>query len=171
MDSSWNYFSQFPRNLAKSKLIKQVWSCKPLWHCKYSVILKSKVKFDKTYMKMSKYENSVFPHFLHSTVNLTAWRPNNTNVTLMSFLRPFTETITFKRKVFFKNYTMLSKLTKSVRKCQHPILWRNHQNWNLSFRNFLLKYEPRIKDKELHDKEQKIYTNLFYFYVLNKLSP
>ena len=49
---------------------------------------------------MSKYENSVFPYFLHSTVNLTAWRPNNTNVTLMSFLRPFTETITFKRKVF-----------------------------------------------------------------------
>ena len=71
---------------------------------------------------MSKYENSVFPYFLHSTVNLTAWRPNNTNVTLKYFLRLFTETITFKRKVFLKNYTMLSKLTKSVRKCQHPIL-------------------------------------------------
>ena len=30
------------------------------------------------------------------------------------------------------------------------------QNWNLSFCNFLLKYEPRMKDKEPHDKEQKI---------------
>ena len=26
--------------------------------------------------------------------------------------------------------------------------WRNHRNWNLPFHNFLLKYEPRIKDKE-----------------------
>ena len=60
---------------------------------------------------------------------------------------------------------MLLKLTKSVRNCQHPILWRNHQNWNLSFRNFLLKYEPRIKDNELHGKEQKIYTNFFYFHI------
>ena len=30
----------------------------------------------------------------------------------------------------------------------------------------MLKYEPCIKDKELHDKEQNIYTNFFYFYVL-----
>ena len=29
-------------------------------------------------------------------------------------------------------------------------------------RNFLLKYEHRIKDKELHDKEQKIYTDLIF---------
>ena len=28
-----------------------------------------------------------------------------------------------------------------------------------------------IKDKELHDKEQKIYRNLFYFYILKELSP
>ena len=40
---------------------------------------------------------------------------------------------------------------------------RNHQNWNLSFRNFLLKYEPRIKDKKLHDKEQKYTQISFYF--------
>ena len=29
-----------------------------------------------------------------------------------------------------------------------------------------LEYEPRINDKELYDKEQKIHTNLFYIYVL-----
>ena len=39
--------------------------------------------------------------------------------------------------------------------------------------NFLLKYEPRIKDKEFHDKEQKIYTKnmyIFSFYVPKELS-
>ena len=62
-----------------------------------------------------------------------------------------------KKSFFFKiTWQMLSKLTESVRNCQHLILWSNHQNWNLSFRNFLLKYEPHINDKKLHDKEQKI---------------
>ena len=42
---------------------------------------------------MSKYEN-----------NLPAWRPKDTNVTLMSFLRLFTEKITPERKVFFQSY-------------------------------------------------------------------
>ena len=50
-------------------------------HCKYSVILEFKVKFDETDMKMSKYENNVFPYSVHSTVNLHAWRPKDTNVT------------------------------------------------------------------------------------------
>ena len=141
-----------------------------MWHCKYSEILESKEKFDKTYMKMSKYENNVFPYSVNSTVNLPAWRPKDTNVTLMSFLRLFTPRLfTFSRqllpkeKFFFKiTWQILSKLTKSVRNYQHPIVWRNHQNWNLSFRNILLKYEPLIKEKELHDKEQKIYPNFFY---------
>ena len=53
---------------------------------------------------MSKYENTVFPYSVHSTVNLPAWRPKDTNVTLISFLRLFTETITPERKVFFQNY-------------------------------------------------------------------
>ena len=107
----------------------------------------------------SKYENSVFPFYVHSTVNLPALRPKVTNVTLMSFSR------------LFPVYSLLSKLTKSVRSYQHLFfVTRNHENWNLSFRNFLLKYEPRIKDKELHDKEQKIYTTFFYFYVLKELS-
>ena len=35
-----------------------------------------------------------------------------------------------------------------------------------SFCYFLLKYESRITDKE-----QKMYTNLFYIYVLKELSP
>ena len=65
----------------------------------------------------------------------------------------------------------MSKLAKSVRNCKHPILWQNHQNWNLRFRNYLLKYEARIKEKEVHAKKQKTYTNLFYFFVLKKLSP
>ena len=58
---------------------------------------------------------------------------------------------------------------KSVGNCQYLILWRNHQDLNLYFDNFVLKYEPHIKDKELH-KAQNIYTHLFYFYVSKELS-
>ena len=47
---------------------------------------------------MSKYENSVFPYSVHSTVNLPAWKPKYANVTLMSFLCLFTETFTPERK-------------------------------------------------------------------------
>ena len=32
-------------------------------------------------MKMSKYENSVCPYSVYSTVNLPGWRPKNANVT------------------------------------------------------------------------------------------
>ena len=49
-------------------------------------------------MKMTKYGNNVLPYSLHSTVNLPAGKPKNTNVTSMSFLRLFTETITPERK-------------------------------------------------------------------------
>ena len=72
-----------------------------MWHYEYSVIFECKVKFDEMYMKISKYENSVFPYSLHSTVNLSAWRSKPTNVTLMYFLLRFTETITPERKSFF----------------------------------------------------------------------
>ena len=155
------------------KLNQSLWSSKPMWHCKYSVILESEAKFDETHMKMSKYKNSVFPYSVHSTVNLAAWKLKQANVTLMSFRHLFAETITPERKVFFFKiiWQMLSKLTKSVRNYQHPILWRNHQNWNLFFRNFLLKYKSCMNDKELLKKEQKICTNFFFFYVLNELSP
>ena len=72
---------------------------------------------------MSKYENSVFPYSVHSTVNLPTWRPKDTNVTLMSFLRLFTNTITPERKAFLQNYTTyLVKIDKIVRNFQHPIL-------------------------------------------------
>ena len=54
-------------------------------------------------MKMLKYENSLCPYSLHSTVNLPEWRLKTTNVTLPSYLRLFTETITAERKnCFFK---------------------------------------------------------------------
>ena len=54
---------------------------------------------------MSKYENSVFLYSVYSTVNLPAWRPKDVNVTLMCFLRLFTETITLERKKnFFKKF-------------------------------------------------------------------
>ena len=50
---------------------------------------------------MSKYENSVFLYSVHSTVNLPGWRSKDANVTLMSFPRLFTETITPERKKNF----------------------------------------------------------------------
>ena len=50
---------------------------------------------------MSKYENSVFPYYLHSNVNLPAWTPKDKDVTLMSFLRLFTETVTHEINFFF----------------------------------------------------------------------
>ena len=144
MDSSWNSFSQFSRNWTKSKLIRLVRKRKPMWPCKYFLILESKVKFDKTYLKMSKYENSLFPYAFQITVNLPVWKLKNTNVTLISFLSLFTEPITLERKSFF------SKLHNKY--CQN---WKNpwgivtyHENQNFSFRNFLLRYEPCIKNKE-----------------------
>ena len=42
---------------------------------------------------------------------------------------------------------------------------------NCSFCYYLLKYEARIKDKELYDKEQKIHRNFFYIDVLKELLP
>ena len=59
--------------LSKIKIEKAGVKLQTMWHCKYSGILESKVKFDETYMKMSKYENSAFPYPVHSTVNLPAW--------------------------------------------------------------------------------------------------
>ena len=63
-------------------------------------------------MKISKYENK-----------LPAWRPKDTNVTLMPFLRLFTETITPERKAFLQNYmtNVVKMLTKYVRNFQHLI--------------------------------------------------
>ena len=62
---------------------------------------------------MSKHENSVFPCSLHSTVNLPTWSPKDTNATLMSFFRLFTEAITLERKFFFQNYmTKVVKIDK-----------------------------------------------------------
>ena len=65
----------------------------------YSVFLVSKVKFDETYMKMSIYENSLFPCSLHSTVNLPAWRPKPKKFSVYSLKQ-----LLSKEKVFYQNY-------------------------------------------------------------------
>ena len=52
-------------------------------------------------MKMLKHENSLSPYSSRSTVNLPEWRLDDADVTLISFLRLFTETITPERKSFF----------------------------------------------------------------------
>ena len=54
---------------------------------------------------MSKYENGLLPYSFQVTVNLPEWKLKDTNVTLIAFLRLFTETIIFpKEKAFFQNY-------------------------------------------------------------------
>ena len=126
-----------------------MWSCKPMWHCKYSVILKSKVIFDKNYMKMSKYENSMFPYSLHSTVIFPAWKPKD-----KCYFNVFSPSIRWynysqKKKFFFQNYmTNVAKIDEIREELSTFHFRRNHRNWNLPFHNFLLKYEPHIKDKE-----------------------
>ena len=140
-----------------------------MWPIKYSAILESKVNFDETYTKMSKCENSVFPYYFHSIINFQHGG-RKTQMLLKCLFSVYSLRQLHPKESAF-SWQMLTKLTKFVRNCQHAILWHNHQNWNLSFRNFLIKYEPRIKDQELHDKEQKVYTNFLYFYILKELSP
>ena len=53
---------------------------------------------------MSKYENSVFPYPVHSTVNLCVWRSKDSNDTSIPFVCLFTETITLEKIAFFQNY-------------------------------------------------------------------
>ena len=64
---------------------------------------------------MSKYENNVFPYSVHSTVNLPAWRPKNANVTFMSSLPLFTETITPERKSLLQNHMTNVVKTDKIR--------------------------------------------------------
>ena len=144
-----------------------MWSCKPMCHCKLYLILESYVKFDETYTKISKYENSLFSYSLHSTVNLPEWRLKDTNVLQYLFSVCLLRQLLPKEKTFLQNYTRNIAKIDEIRE----ELWRNHQNRNFSFRNFLLRwYEQSIKNKELQDEEQKIYTNFFYFYILEELS-
>ena len=50
-----------------------------------------------------------------------------------------------KKTFFFQNHmTNIVKIDKI-----RDELWRNHQNWNFSFRNFLLRYGACIKNKKL----------------------
>ena len=147
-----------------------MWSYKPMWHCKYPAILESKVKFDETHIKMSKYENSVFPFFVHSTVNLPAWRPKHT---LMSFLCLFTFSRQWllKEKFFSKLHDKCCRNWRNpVRNCQRPILWHNHQNCDLSFRNFLLKYEPRSKKRNSMIKRKNIHKFVLFLHFKRSFS-
>ena len=120
-------------------------------------------------MKISKYENSMFPYSLHSTVNLSAWRLRDTSVTLMSFsVYPLIQLLP-KEKGFF---------SKSRDK-----YFQNQRNpcriVNFPFCDVITKIRTcifvtsceSIRHKKLHDKDQKIYTNSFCFYVLNELMP
>ena len=70
--------------------------------------------------------------------------PKDSNVTLMSFLRLFTETVTPERKGissgFHGKYCQIGEIHEKLSTSYFA------QNWNFSFRNYLLKYEPRIKD-------------------------
>ena len=59
---------------------------------------------------MSKYENSVFPYSVHCTVNLLAWRPKDTNVTLISFLRLFTPVYSHSHDNYSRKKSFFSKL-------------------------------------------------------------
>ena len=118
-------------------------------------------------MKISKYENSLFSYSLYSTVNLPEWRLKDTNVLQYLFSVCLLRQLLPKEKTFLQNYTRNIAKIDEIRK----ELWRNHQKRNFSFRNFLLRwYEQSIKNKELQDEEQKIYTNFFYFYILEELS-
>ena len=137
------------------------------------VILESNVKFDETYMKMSKiskYRVSIF-FTCYCKLYCTEVKRHKCHFNAFSPSIHW-DSYPWKKRVFFKiTWQILSNLTKSVWNCQRPILWRNDQNWSFSSRNFFFKYEPCIKDKKLHEKEQKIYTNFFYFYVLKELAP
>ena len=65
-------------------------------------------------MKMSKYENSLFPYFLQITANLPQWKLKDTNVTLIYILRMLTETITPERKSFFRKLNDINKIREEL---------------------------------------------------------
>ena len=66
----------------------------------------------------------------------------------------------YSNKIVFQNYmTNVVRMTKFMRNCKYPILWRN---CNFSFRNFLLKYEPQ-KSKRYTQIKSKKYTQFFLF--------
>ena len=50
---------------------------------------------------MLKYEDSVIPYLVHSTLNLRRWRRKDANLSWMSYLCLFTETVAPERKVLF----------------------------------------------------------------------
>ena len=122
-------------------------------------------------MKMWNYKNTVFPYSLHSTLDFPAWKPKD-----KCYFNVFSPSIYWdnycqKKKLFFSKLN--DKCFQNLRNLwgivNIPICDAITKIW--TFLYFLLNYEPYIKDKELYDKEQKVYTNFFYIYVLKVLSP
>ena len=74
--------------------------------------------------------------------------------------------MSFSLSINWDNYSQKKKIF-----FQNNIDMNLNQIMNFSFCYLLLKYGPRIKDKEFYDKEQKINRNLFYIYLLKELSP
>ena len=106
-----------------------------MWHCKYSVNswMPSKIIWKYQIMKISCFH---ITYILQPTFLAERYKCH------FNVLSPpiHGDSYSWKTRHFFKiAWQILSKLAKSVKNFQHPILWRNHQNWNFSFRNFLLR--------------------------------
>ena len=121
-------------------------------------------KIRQTCMKMSKYENSLFPYSFLSTVNLPEWR-HKCYFTI------------FSPSIYWDNYCRKKRLFSKLHD-KYCLNWRNlggivtksefFFSWllvKINLFNLVL-----IKTKDFHDKEQKIYTNFFYFYILKEFS-
>ena len=127
------FLSVFLRVITKSNLIKQVWSCKPMRHCKYSGNPWIQSKLGETYIKISNYENNVL---LYSYILLYTFLHGGrkTNFTLMSLLRVFTETITLKKKVFIKiTWQILPSLRNPLRSVNIPFSGAIVKIWTFLF--------------------------------------
>ena len=72
-------------------------------------------------MKMSKYENSLFPYSLQITVNLPEWKLKG-----KCYFNIFSPSVYWNKKALFQNY--MKNIVK-IDKIREE-LWRNHQNRN-----------------------------------------
>ena len=122
-------------------------------------------------MKMWNYKTTVFPYSLHSTLDFPAWKPKDKCYFNVFSPSIYWDNYSQKKKLFFSKLN--DKCFQNLRNLwgivNIPICDAITKIW--TFLYFLLNYEPYIKDKELYDKEQKVYTNFFYIYVLKVLSP
>ena len=97
------FFSIFSKFITKSKLIKQMWSCTPMWHCKYSVnAFNTKQNLTKRIWKCQ------------ITVNLPAWRPKGK--CYFNFFSPSIHWDTYSRK----KRAFFSKLREKCQNLRNP---------------------------------------------------